>query len=132
MFDGSSIRCWQTIDASDMKVQPDLFTAKMDPFYDKPTLSIICDIVDPVTGEAYSRDPRGIARRVENYLVSTGIADTAFFGPEAEFFVFDDVRYAYDSEGGFYAIDSRESYVKEGNVRIFLFGQLNAFFSIHR
>ena len=108
MFDGSSIRCWQTIDSSDMRVMPDLSTATMDPFYAHPTLSIICDIIDPITGEGYTRDPRNIASKAEKYLISTGIADTAFFGPEAEFFMFDDVRYAQDAEGGFYAIDSPE------------------------
>ena len=108
MFDGSSIRCWQTIDSSDMKVMPDLSTTTMDPFYAHPTLSIICDIIDPITGEGYTRDPRNIASKAEKYLISTGIADTAFFGPEAEFFMFDDVRYAQDAEGGFYAIDSPE------------------------
>ena len=91
MFDGSSIRCWQTIDSSDMKVMPDLSTTTMDPFYAHPTLSIICDIIDPITGEGYTRDPRNIASKAEKYLISTGIADTAFFGPEAEFFMFDDV-----------------------------------------
>ena len=108
MFDGSSIRCWQTIDSSDMKVMPDLSTTTMDPFYAHPTLSIICDIIDPIPGEGYTRDPRNIASKAEKYLISTGIADTAFFGPEAEFFMFDDVRYAQDAEGGFYAIDSPE------------------------
>ena len=95
MFDGSSIRCWQTIDASDMKMIPDLSTMKVDPFIEANSLTLICDIVDPVTGERYSRDPRNIARKAEAYLVSTGIADTAYFGPEAEFFLFDDVQYSY-------------------------------------
>ncbi len=108
MFDGSSIRCWQPIDNSDMKVMPDISTAIMDPFYTHPTLSIICDINDPVTGEGYTRDPRSVAKKAEQYLISTGIADTAYFGPEAEFFLFDDVRYAQDAEGGFYSIDSPE------------------------
>ncbi len=108
MFDGSSIRCWQTIDASDMKVVPDLSTAKLDPFFAQPTLSLICDIVDPVTGEGYNRDPRSVAKKAEKYLASTGIGDTAFFGPEAEFFIFDDVQYSYGSDGGFFSIDSEE------------------------
>ena len=108
MFDGSSIRCWQTIDASDMKMIPDLSTMKVDPFIEANSLTLICDIVDPVTGERYSRDPRNIARKAEAYLVSTGIADTAYFGPEAEFFLFDDVQYSYSSAGGFYSIDSAE------------------------
>jgi len=108
MFDGSSIRCWQTINASDMKVVPDLDTAKIDPFFAQPTLSLICDIQDPVTGEGYSRDPRSIARKAQAYLASTGIADTAYFGPEAEFFIFDNVQYSHGPEGGFYSIDSTE------------------------
>ena len=87
MFDGSSIRCWQTIDASDMKMIPDLSTMRLDPFIDVNSLTLICDIVDPVTAERYSRDPRNIARKAEAYLVSTGIADLAYFGPEAEFFL---------------------------------------------
>ena len=76
MFDGSSIRCWQTIDNSDMKVMPDLDTVKMDPFYEVATMSIICDIKDPVTGEGYTRDPRSVTKKAENYLISTGIGDT--------------------------------------------------------
>ena len=108
MFDGSSIRCWQSIDNSDMKVMPDIETVKMDPFYEVQTLSIICDIQDPVTGEDYSRDPRSVTKKAENYLISTGIGDTIYFGPEAEFFMFDDVRYAQGPEGGFYSIDSTE------------------------
>jgi glutamine synthetase len=108
MFDGSSIRCWQTIDNSDMKVMPDLDTVKMDPFYEVATMSIICDIKDPVTGEGYTRDPRSVTKKAENYLISTGIGDTIFVGPEAEFFMFDDVRYAQGPEGGFYSIDSPE------------------------
>ena len=108
MFDGSSIRCWQTIDNSDMKVMPDLDTVKMDAFYEVATMSIICDIKDPVTGEGYTRDPRSVTKKAENYLISTGIGDTIFVGPEAEFFMFDDVRYAQGPEGGFYSIDSPE------------------------
>ncbi|MCS5545977.1 MAG: glutamine synthetase beta-grasp domain-containing protein, partial [SAR324 cluster bacterium] len=99
MFDGSSIRCWQSIDNSDMKVMPDIETVKMDPFYEVQTLSIICDIQDPVTGEDYSRDPRSVTKKAENYLISTGIGDTIYIGPEAEFFMFDDVRYAQGPEG---------------------------------
>ena len=92
-FDGSSIRGWQPIHASDMIILPDPTTAKMDPFTAIPTLSLICNIFDPITKEDYSRDPRNIARKAEAYLKSTGHGDTAFFGPEAEFFIFDDVRY---------------------------------------
>jgi glutamine synthetase len=107
-FDGSSIRGWQPIHASDMLVIPDPTSAKMDPFTREPTLSLVCDIVDPITREPYSRDPRAIAAKAEKYLVSTGIADTAYFGPEAEFFIFDDVRYEQTSNRGFYQVDSVE------------------------
>lgn len=107
-FDGSSIRGWQPINASDMLVIPDPVTARMDPFTQEPTLVMICDIVDPVTRAPYTRDPRHIARKAETYLKSTGIADTAYMGPEAEFFIFDDIRYGSSSNGAFYAIDSIE------------------------
>src|SRR3990172_7815194 len=107
-FDGSSIRGWQPIHDSDMLVIPDADTAIIDPFIARPTLSLICNIVDPITKEAYSRDPRNIARKAEAYLKSTGIADAAFFGPEAEFFIFDDIRYATGSNFGYYYIDSEE------------------------
>ena len=96
-FDGSSIRGWQSINESDMLIVPDPDTAIIDPFMDPPTLSMICDIRDPVTRSQYSRDPRSVARKAENYLKSSGIADTAFFGPEAEFFIFDDVPLRSDS-----------------------------------
>ena len=107
-FDGSSIRGWKSIHESDMLVIPDPSTAFMDPFTELPTLSVICDIVDPITREDYGRDPRAVARRAETYLRSTGIADTAFFGPEAEFFVFDDVRFEQNSHEGYYYINSVE------------------------
>jgi glutamine synthetase len=107
-FDGSSIRGWQPINASDMLVIPDAATAKIDPFFKVPTLVLICDIADPITREAYTRDPRNIAKKVEAYLKSTGIGDTAFIGPEAEFFIFDDIRYESQTNGAFYAIDSVE------------------------
>jgi glutamine synthetase len=107
-FDGSSIRGWQPIHASDMLVIPDPATAQMDPFSKEPTLSLVCNIYDPITREAYSRDPRNIAIKAANYLKSSGIADTCFVGPEAEFFVFDDVRYEFGPQGGFYRIDSVE------------------------
>ena len=96
-FDGSSIRGWQPIHASDMLVMPDPTTAVMDPFSAEPTLSLICNIVDPITKEDYTRDPRNIARKAEAYLKSTGIGDTAYFGPEPEFFIFDDIRYGRTS-----------------------------------
>jgi glutamine synthetase len=107
-FDGSSIRGWQPIHASDMLVVPDAATAVPDPFIARPTLSLICNIVDPITKEAYTRDPRNIARKAEAYMKSTGIADAAYFGPEAEFFIFDDIRYATGSNFGYYYIDSEE------------------------
>lgn len=108
MFDGSSIRGWRSIHESDMMVKPDPTTAKMDNFMEVPTLSLICDVHVPETGEAYDRDPRQIAKKAIAYLKSTGIADTAFFGPEAEFFIFDDIRYEQTSNRGFYQIDSDE------------------------
>ena len=107
-FDGSSIRGWQPIHASDMLVVPDSTTAQIDPFFAEPTLVLIGDIVDPITREAYSRDPRNIAKKAEAYLKGTGIGDTAYFGPEAEFFIFDDVRYDNASNGCFYEVDSVE------------------------
>ncbi|MCP4691428.1 MAG: type I glutamate--ammonia ligase [Desulfobacterales bacterium] len=107
-FDGSSIRGWQPIHASDMLVIPDPGTAKMDPFFKASTLVLICDIVDPTTREPYSRDPRNIARKAEAYLQQTGIGDTAFIGPEAEFFIFDDVRFDSARNKAFYSLDSVE------------------------
>ncbi len=107
-FDGSSIRGWQPINASDMLVIPDATTAKIDPFFKAPTLVLIGDIVDPITRENYSRDPRNIAKKAEAYLKSTGIGDTVFIGPEAEFFIFDDIRYDSQRNGAFYSIDSVE------------------------
>lgn len=107
-FDGSSIRGWQAIHASDMLVIPNADTAVMDPFTAVPTLSMICNIVDPITKERYTRDPRNIAQKAEAYLKSTGIGDTVYFGPEAEFFVFDDVRYDLDYNHAFYCVDSVE------------------------
>lgn len=107
-FDGSSMRGWQPINASDMLILPDAATATMDPFTEYPTLSLICDIMDPVTKERYSRDPRYIAYKAEQYLKSTKIGDTAFFGPEAEFFIFDDVRFDQGPNFAFYNVDSVE------------------------
>ena len=107
-FDGSSIRGWQAIHTSDMLVIPDATTAVMDPFTETPALSLICNIVDPITKEKYTRDPRNIAQKAEAYLKSTGIADTAYFGPEAEFFIFDDIRYDCAQNYGYYYIDSVE------------------------
>jgi glutamine synthetase len=107
-FDGSSIRGWQPIHASDMLVIPDADTAKMDPFYAAPTLTLICNIVDPVTREPYTRDPRNIASKADAYLKSSGIGDVAYFGPEAEFFIFDDIRFESTRFSAFYEIDSIE------------------------
>ena len=108
-FDGSSIRGWQPINASDMTMIPDAETAKIDPFFDHSTLSLVCSIYDPITKQPYSRDPRHIARKAEAYLKQTGIADTAFMGPEAEFFVFDDVRFDHSKPNeGYYYLDSVE------------------------
>jgi glutamine synthetase len=115
-FDGSSIRGWQPINASDMQMTPDPTTAKLDPFHAAPTLSIVCKISDPITGQAYGRDPRYIAQKAENYVKSTGIADTAFFGPEAEFFVFDSVRYDNSPRSGFFEIDSEEAVWNTGKA----------------
>jgi glutamine synthetase len=107
-FDGSSIRGWQPIHASDMLVVPDATTAKIDPFYEAPSLVLICNIVDPVTREPYTRDPRNIAQKADAYLKSSGIGDVAYFGPEAEFFIFDDIRFESTRFSAFYEIDSVE------------------------
>ena len=108
-FDGSSIRGWKSIEASDMLAMPDPSTAFIDPFMAAPTLSLTCTIAETGTKELYSRDPRGIAQKGEKYLLSTGLADTASFGPEAEFFVFDNVQYDSKTNGCFYSIDSEEA-----------------------
>ena len=108
-FDGSSIRGFQSIDQSDMLLIPDPTTAFIDPFMKIPTLVLICDIKDPVTLELYDRDPRHIAIKAEQYMKSTGIGDVAYFGPEAEFFVFDDVRYSGSENHAFYEVDSCEA-----------------------
>lgn len=108
-FDGSSIRGWQAINESDMLLVPDPDTAFVDPFTELATLSVICNVQDPITREDYTRDPRNIARKATNYLKSTGVADTCFVGPEAEFFVFDDIRFDSRPEGSYYLIDSVEA-----------------------
>ena len=105
-FDGSSIRGFQAIHESDMALLPDLSTARVDPFRRDKTLNINFFIHDPITGEQYSRDPRNVAKKAETYLASTGIADTAFFGPAAEFYVFDSVRFKTSENESFYHIDS--------------------------
>jgi len=114
-FDGSSIRGWQKINESDMLVVPDPDTALMDPFAEAPTLSLICDIHDPITGERYTRNPRNVAQKAEAYMKSTGLADTAYIGPEAEFFIFDDIRFSQDVNHGFYHIDSVEGRWNSGS-----------------
>src|SRR2546421_2151943 len=113
-FDGSSIRGFQKINESDMLLMPDPDTAFMDPFTDVATLDIICDVEDPITRERYSRDPRNVAKKAENYLRSQGIADVAYFGPEAEFYVFNDVRYDSTPHSGYYFLDSDEGIWNSG------------------
>ncbi len=107
-FDGSSIRGWKSIHESDMLIIPDPSTAFIDPFVKAPTLSLICDVFEPATKEKYSRCPRNIASKAEAYLKSTGLADTAYYGPEAEFFIFDDVRFESTQNVQFYSVDSVE------------------------
>jgi len=122
MFDGSSIAGWKAINESDMTLMPDLATAVMDPFAAQPLLILFCDIADPTTGQPYDRDPRSTAKKAEAYLKSTGIGDTAFFGPEAEFFVFDDVRFKVEMNHCFFEFNSEEGpYMsgerfEEGNI----------------
>ena len=113
-FDGSSIRGFQDISESDMLLVPDPATAILDPFHEEPTLSLVCDVRDPVTGEWYSRDPRQVARKAEAHLTRSGIADTAYFGPEAEFYIFDHVAYGQEANRGFYEVDSHEGYWNAG------------------
>jgi glutamine synthetase len=108
MFDGSSIAGWKAINESDMGLKPDLSTARVDPFFAQPTLMLFCDILDPITGQPYERDPRSTAKAAINYLNSLGIGDTAFFGPEAEFFVFEDVKIKTGSNVGYYELDHPE------------------------
>ncbi len=108
MFDGSSIAGWKAINESDMTLMPDPATAVIDPFFSETTLSIVCDVLEPTTGEPYGRDPRGIAKKAEAYLKSFGIGDKIYFGPEAEFFVFDDVRFKADPYNTGFMLDSVE------------------------
>jgi glutamine synthetase len=115
-FDGSSIRGWQAINASDMLIIPDPASARIDPFLQDATLVMICDVVDPVTRENYSRDPRNIAKKAEAFLQATGIADVAYFGPEAEFFVFDDIRFDSTENSCYYFVDSTEGQWNTGRV----------------
>ena len=108
MFDGSSIAGWKAINDSDMMLVPDCSTAVLDPFAAQTSLVIFCDVHEPLSGQPYTRDPRSTARKAEQYLSTTGIGDKAYFGPEAEFFIFDDVRYSCQMNGAMYAIDSEE------------------------
>ena len=108
MFDGSSISGWKGINESDMVLMPDTSTAVKDPFAEHKTMIIRCDVLEPNTMEGYNRCPRSLAKRAEAYLKSSGIADTAYFGPEPEFFVFDDVRFDVDMHGCSYRVDSEE------------------------
>ncbi len=107
-FDGSSIRAWAAISESDMLLVPDPATAFMDPFGETPTLVVICDVIDPITRQHYERDPRWIARKAEMYLLNSGIADTCYFGAEAEFFIFDNISFEQTQHSGFYYIDAEE------------------------
>jgi glutamine synthetase len=108
MFDGSSIAGWKAINESDMILLPECATARMDPFAAQPSVVVFCDVLEPLTGQNYARDPRSVAKNAEAYLKSSGIADTMFVGPEAEFFVFDDVRYDVQMNGAFYSVSSEE------------------------
>ena len=114
-FDGSSIRGWQKINESDMIVIPDPSTAIIDPILSHPTISMVCDVHDPITRERYSRCPRFVAQKAENYLKSTGIGDTAYIGPEAEFFIFDDVRFDQTENSSYYIVDSEEGRWNSGS-----------------
>ena len=113
-FDGSSIRGFQEIHESDMLLMPDPGTAFIDPYYARPTLSLICSVADPVLGEPYARDPRFVAQRAERHLIDSGIADVAYFGPEAEFFVFDHIAYEQVEQRAFYEVDSGEGFWNTG------------------
>jgi glutamine synthetase len=114
-FDGSSIRGFQTIDESDMLLIPDPETAFMDPFTELPTLNLICNVRDPLTGEAYTRDPRYVTQKAEKYLKSTGLADISYWGPEIEFYILDSIRFDQSYNYGYYYIDSEEGFWNSGN-----------------
>jgi len=114
LFDGSSIAGWKEIHESDMILMPDAASAVMDPFAAQPTMIVSCDVIEPSTGQAYGRCPRGVAHRAEAYLAYSGLGDTAYFGPEAEFFVFDDVRYNVSSNETFYSLDQEEGPYNSG------------------
>ena len=116
MFDGSSIAGWKDINESDMILMPDSDSAVMDPFFDEPTLNIRCDVIEPSDGKPYEKDPRSVAKKAEAYLQDSGIADKAFFGPENEFFVFDDVRFEDKLGSCFFSVDSQEACYGSGKV----------------
>lgn len=116
MFDGSSISGWKSINESDMVLMPETDTAVLDPFYDDATVNIRCDVLEPTTMQGYERDPRSLAKRAEAYLQSTGIADAAYFGPEPEFFIFDDVRWSDNVNSAFYEVDSEEGHWNSDTV----------------
>jgi glutamine synthetase len=117
-FDGSSIAGWKSIEASDMLLMPDPDSARMDPFTDEPVLNLSCDVVEPSDGKGYDRDPRSIAKRAEVYLKSTGLGDTAYFGPEPEFFIFDSVTWNVDMSGCSVKIKSEEAPWSSGEERL--------------
>src|SRR5437773_2198075 len=114
-FDGSSIRGFQSINESDMMLLPDADTAMIDPFSEHPTISFLCNVLDAITREPYTRDPRYVAQKAEKYLKSTGLADTSYWGPEIEFFIFDSVRFDQNHHEGYYHIDSIEGFWNSGN-----------------
>ena len=116
MFDGSSIAGWKAINESDMKLRPDLSTVYIDPFYQQTTMFIFCDVVNPDAGDPYNRDPRSIAKKALNYVQSSGVGDTVFFGPEAEFFIFDDVKWSTDPTNTGYSFDSTELPINSGKT----------------
>src|SRR5499427_5942796 len=115
-MDGSSIRGWAAINESDMLLIPDPSTAFIDPFYEIPTLVMVCDVIDPITRQNYNRDPRWIAKKAELYLKNSGIGDTAYFGAEAEFFIFDNVRFDQNQHSGYYFIDAEEGRWNSGRA----------------
>jgi glutamine synthetase len=116
-IDGSSIRGWAAINESDMLLIADPVTAFMDPFFETPTLTMVCDVIDPITRQHYERDPRWIARKAEMYVKNSGLADTAYFGAEAEFFIFDNIRFDQNQHSGFYYIDAEEGRWNSGREK---------------
>ncbi len=119
MFDGSSIAGWKSINESDMILMPDAKSAFLDPFAAQPTLVIFCDVIEPATGQPYGRDPRSVAKRAEAYLQYSGLGDTAYFGPELEFFVFDDVRFKTSGNSSFHELQSEHGPPPTDQRRLF-------------